>query len=134
MRNLLLGNTFRGKCLFVISKTTCVIITTLAFQTHPIMSVHILRLCRRKSERTTNRQSTIEHSILCYTEKKTLPYTKLILPSPFRWTMVAHKINFSYYIGFYIVVFDTYMPEFLFILKPYRISVHKLYALSYSAY
>lgn len=58
----------------------------------------ILRQCRRKSERTTDRQSTIEHSILCHTEKKTLPYTKLILPSPFIWTMVAHKI--SYYIGF----------------------------------
>lgn len=48
--------------------------------------------------------------------------------------MVASKIDFSYYIGFYILVFDTYMPGFLFILKAYRISVHTLYALSYSAY
>lgn len=69
---------------------------------------------------------------MSYREERTA--IRLINSVIFRWTMVASKIDFSYYIGFYILVFDTYMPGFLFILKAYRISVHTLYALSYSAY
>lgn len=119
MRNLHLRNTFRDKCLFVIAKTTCALLHFRRTQSCLCLYLDYVGGSRRELQT----ESSLLNTVFFVIQRRKHCHTLINSAISFYMDHGCSQ-NFLLY-RFYILVFDTYMLGFLFILKAYRISVHK---------